>query len=156
MTLCPRPMCPRTNDLGRSVPWSMHRLDIASVGRCVPDRFILTLGRHTQWVIPTAIHRDTLRATRKSTSFVYLTRQMNRIKMPVLRPLQSRLNLSPKKRQETPGRGWIVRDASSEGHKVDGTLHPWDASSMGCFVHGTLRPRDESFKDFRLGTSCTV
>ncbi len=36
VTMCPRPMYPRTKVLGRCVPWKMRPLDDASPVRCVP------------------------------------------------------------------------------------------------------------------------
>jgi hypothetical protein len=35
MTMCPRPMCPRTKSRGQCIPWTKHPLDDASLGRRV-------------------------------------------------------------------------------------------------------------------------
>ncbi len=50
VTMCPRPMCPETKSLGLCVPLTMcpvddASMDVTSLGRCVPNRCVLTLNR---------------------------------------------------------------------------------------------------------------
>ncbi len=136
-------------------------------------------GRHTRWVIATATHRNMDFTTgcpaghpeKHKLRSPTVTRQMNRIECPSFGLYSPDLTY-PKKTSGTTQYGICktcktqygmdrtsmhrVRDASVKGCIVQGAHRPWDALSMGRFVHWTVRPRDESFKNFRLRTSCTV
>ncbi len=86
MLFRPRPMCPRTNSLGWSVPWTMHLLYGASHGRSVSKRTQWSgtncygtggpLGARIRSRVPIALRRKILTGQSTKSTTVYINTRL--------------------------------------------------------------------------------